>query len=48
MSQFGDNKVNMKKIKSELYKDVIEDCFHKHLEPANLVGYHKMASFPKL
>ena len=48
MSFMGDNKENMKMIKSELYKDVIDNCFGRHLHSYNVIGYNKMGSFPKL
>lgn len=48
MSQYGDNKENLRKIKSELYKDVIRDCFNNQLDPVNVVGFAKPAPFPKL
>jgi hypothetical protein len=38
----------MSKIKGELYKDVIEGCFQRRVEPYNFVGYHRMKNMPKL
>ena len=47
MSHLGENKVNMKKIKSELYRDVVEACYNKQ-HATGTVGETKMIAFPKL
>ena len=47
MADFGFNKENMKKIKFELHKDVIRDCFAGN-NPYSVVGYVSMPPAAKL
>jgi Delta3-Delta2-enoyl-CoA isomerase len=47
LSEYGDNKDNMRKIKSELYRNVTECCFNKQV-PANRTTYARFPPFPKL
>jgi enoyl-CoA hydratase/carnithine racemase len=47
VSHLGENKVNMKKIKSELHREVIDACFNRQ-HGTGMVGEAKQNEFPKL
>ncbi len=47
VSYLGQNKENMRKIKSELHKEVLESCFRQQIHGSHQ-GYTKMNQMPKL
>ena len=47
MSDFGQNKDNMRRIKAELHKDVAHNCFNLQMIP-NSVMFGRFPAFPKL
>lgn len=47
LSSYGGNKENFKKLKSELYKDVIECCFNRQ-HAVGAIGEVKFPILPKL
>lgn len=47
LSYLGENKTNMKKIKTEMYRDVVDACFNRQ-HATGTVGEAKMTEFPKL